>query len=132
MKSNWDEEDEETSGARIITGDPPADSILTCMEGDATRAKWAGPSTTGLCEKCGKTIHYSSTAPTHIRRYCRECVYNKMMASGGVPDIAITETTLKEAFGQLGIPDTPETRKRAIEFCQTRYAEWLKEGVGRV
>lgn len=130
MKSNWDADDPKPGETHIIDTEPPMDAILTCMEGDQTKAKWPD-SVTGTCDQCNKVIHYSSTAPVGIRRHCRECVYNEIIETGKVADLAITEVTLKEGFKHLGIEDTPANRKKAVDFCQTQYLAWLKEGIGK-
>lgn len=116
---------------KIMEDLPPVDqeSILSCMEGPASAAAYHD-SVNGSCAACGIAIHFATTAPRQFIKLCRACTLLRIEKDGHALDAQVTETTILEVFGQLGIEDTQENRAKVMQTLSSgRLMDWLRQGV---
>lgn len=108
------------------------DALLPCMEGSAAGALWHD-SITGQCERCGKTIHWATSAPVRASKQCRACAYRRIMKQGDkAPDsISCSDTTMEEFCAHFGVQDCPEVRQMVADMAKQNYMNWLREGLDK-
>lgn len=64
------------------------------------------------CGDCGCDVYFSVSASTRVKKICQGCGLFQVNDGDA---IAVTETTMQEVLGELGLEDTPEVRKFIME-----------------